>query len=70
MSLRGLGPDSDLTVDAGGYRTVRMKKIFFLIVKISVYLITYFYTQRPEFTPTLHGKLLVDTIYFIMHIDF
>ena len=22
MSLRGLGPDGDLTVDAGGYRTV------------------------------------------------
>ena len=24
MSLRGLGPESDLTVDAGGYRTVRI----------------------------------------------
>ena len=24
MSLRGLGPDGDLTVDAGGYRTVRI----------------------------------------------
>lgn len=23
LSLRGLGPDDDLTVDAGGYRTVR-----------------------------------------------
>jgi len=23
FSLRGLGPDNDLTVDAGGYRTVR-----------------------------------------------
>jgi monoamine oxidase len=22
MSMRGLGPESDLTVDAGGYRTV------------------------------------------------
>lgn len=26
MSLRGLGPESDLTVDAGGYRTVRRCK--------------------------------------------
>jgi hypothetical protein len=24
FSLRGLGPDSDLSVDAGGYRTVRL----------------------------------------------
>lgn len=26
MSLRGLGPDGDLTVDAGGYRTVGAEK--------------------------------------------
>lgn len=26
MSLRGLGPDGDLSVDAGGYRTVRTMK--------------------------------------------
>ena len=25
MSMRGLGPESDLTVDAGGYRTVRIQ---------------------------------------------
>ena len=25
FSLRGLGPDGDLTVDAGGYRTVRQQ---------------------------------------------
>jgi hypothetical protein len=28
MSLRGLGPDDDLTVDAGGYRTVRRLTYF------------------------------------------
>jgi monoamine oxidase len=27
MSLRGLGPESDLTVDAGGYRTVSVLKL-------------------------------------------
>jgi hypothetical protein len=26
MSLRGLGPESDLAVDAGGYRTVRISR--------------------------------------------
>jgi hypothetical protein len=28
FSLRGLGPDSDLSVDAGGYRTVRLEVSF------------------------------------------
>jgi monoamine oxidase len=28
MSLRGFGPESDLTVDAGGYRTVRCIMLF------------------------------------------
>jgi hypothetical protein len=27
FSLRGLGPESDFTVDAGGYRTVRKPKV-------------------------------------------
>jgi hypothetical protein len=26
MSMRGLGPNNDLTVDAGGYRTVRTSR--------------------------------------------
>lgn len=30
FSLRGLGPDGDLTVDAGGYRTVRIVFDFML----------------------------------------
>lgn len=31
-SLRGLGPDGDLSVDAGGYRTVRRSLLTSLVV--------------------------------------
>ena len=38
MSIRGLGPESDLTVDAGGYRTVRNCKLNISIVRL-IYLL-------------------------------
>jgi hypothetical protein len=32
MSLRGLGPDGDLTVDAGGYHTICIRQLSFMLI--------------------------------------
>jgi hypothetical protein len=44
MSMRGLGPESDLTVDAGGYRTVSVARIKKYCRSILIILIVAFCT--------------------------
>lgn len=52
FSLRGLGPDRDLSVDAGGYRT------YVSPAQISSTTSNPFILNRwPEFTPTLHALI-------------
>ena len=57
FSLRGLGPDGDLTVDAGGYRTVSRTLIHKETSDTELTCTHYVHAQWPEFTPTIHALI-------------